>query len=455
MITNNIYHQKLVADYIEHGFAPIPIHHKSKQPVSKGWPDLRISNNDIDTYFNEHPINIGILTGQPSQGLVDIDIDDTAALRFAPWFLPETKCVFGRASKPKSHWVYRVPEPRTQEKFKTDGMIVEVRGNRLCTVFPGSVHESGEAIEFDNPHDYRPGQSTWNELKRAASKIAIATGLFKAWVPGQRHELTLCTAAKLARLGWSADEARHLIQAVATEAQDEELDDRLVAVESTFDAYAQRQQISGEERFDHLVGAEIAANIHKWACPPESLKIAPYSGSENEGQPATADLSTDSGAADAFATEFKNDLIYCDKGWFLRRNQVFEPVGPEVVQGLAKDFLQNQVGKVTAGPVAYSPLKSCLTRTRINAVIELSRAQLYVQSDTLDEDRNLVGCPDGYVLDLNAGSMSDGVNSIVTKKLGTNFTAGSTCPEWTKFLQQIFDGNLELITFIQEQWAIA
>ena len=98
-------------------------------------------------------------------------------------------------------------------------------------------------------------------------------------------------------------------------------------------------------------------------------------------------------------------------------------VGPEVVQGLAKDFLQDQVGKVTAGHLAYSPLKSCLTRTRINAVIELSRSQLHVQSDTLDENRDLAGCSDGSVLDLNTGSLiGDDLNSIVTKKLGTNFT---------------------------------
>jgi hypothetical protein len=124
-------------------------------------------------------------------------------------------------------------------------MIVEIRGNKHCTVFPGSIHESDEPVEFDNPHDYRPGQSTWNELKRAASEIAIATELFKAWVPGQRHELTLCTAAKLARLGWSADEARHLIQALATDAKDEELDDRLSAVDTTFEKYNRREPISG------------------------------------------------------------------------------------------------------------------------------------------------------------------------------------------------------------------
>ena len=165
-------------------------------------------------------------------------------------------------------------------------MILEIRGNNRCTVFPGSVHESGEPIEFENPDNYDPFPSTWKNLKRAASKIAIATELFKAWVPGIRHELTLCLAAKLARLGWSIAEVRHLIEAIATEANDEELTDRLISVETTFAAHDQRQQISGEERFSHLVGAEIAANIHRWACSPESLKMAPYSSSENEGQPS-------------------------------------------------------------------------------------------------------------------------------------------------------------------------
>src|SRR5215831_1837074 len=76
MITNDIYLSQIVSDYIDHGFAPIPIHYKSKQPVNKGWPGLRISKNDIGEYFSGELINIGILTGQPSQGLVDIDIDD-------------------------------------------------------------------------------------------------------------------------------------------------------------------------------------------------------------------------------------------------------------------------------------------------------------------------------------------------------------------------------------------
>jgi putative DNA primase/helicase len=258
----------------------------------------------------------------------------------------------------------------------------------------------------------------------------------------------LCTTAKLARLGWTHAEVSDLIKAIATEAKDEELNDRLLAVETTFKRYNQGKPISGEERFVELLGETTAKNIHDWGSS-EQLSV-PIAKSDSIAT-AIADLCSDTGAADAFAARFKGDLIYCDdKGWFLREKQIFEPLSPANVQGLTKSFLQEEVEKVTAGPVAYSPLKSCLTRTRINAVIELSRAQLYVQSHALDENRDLAGCCDGNVLDLNTGSLiSNDTSSIVTKKLGTNLIEGSRCPEWTKFLQQIFDGSSELITFIQ------
>src|SRR5262249_44016075 len=154
---------------------------------------------------------------------------------------------FGRVSKPRSHWVYRVPEPGTLEKFGAGQTIVEVRGNRHCTVFPGSVHETGELIEFDSRYDYDPSQSTWNELRKAAGNIAVATVLSKSWMSGSRHELALCTAAKFARLGWTQAEVNDLIKAIASEAKDEELDDRLLAVASTFERYNQKKPISGEE----------------------------------------------------------------------------------------------------------------------------------------------------------------------------------------------------------------
>jgi len=99
------------------------------------------------------------------------------------------------------------------------------------------------------------------------------------------------------------------------------------------------------------------------------LASSPATSIQNPIGTASADLSNDSGAADAFAAKFKNDLVYCNKEWFQRKNQVFEPVGSEIVQGLAKDFLQSEVGKMGPGQLGLSPLKSCLGRARINAAV--------------------------------------------------------------------------------------
>jgi putative DNA primase/helicase len=233
-MNDNIYTNKIVRDYINHGFSPIPIPYQTKTPIIKGWNKLTVTAENLGTYFDGTETNIGILTGKSSGGLVDIDIDDPAALRFAAYFLPQTNCTFGHKSKPRSHWVYRVPKPKAVAKFIGDGMILEIRGNNRCTVFPGSVHPSGEPIEFENPGNYEPTTSTWRSLKRAASKIAIATELGKFWPSGNHHELTLYTSAMLARLGWRSAEVSDLIRAIATEANDEGLQDRSTAVETAF-----------------------------------------------------------------------------------------------------------------------------------------------------------------------------------------------------------------------------
>ena len=61
--------------------------------------------------------------------------------------------------------------------------------------------------------------------------------------------MALATVAKLARVGWSQENVRYLIEAIAFEANDEELVDRLLAVDTTFEFYAQVRPITGEERF--------------------------------------------------------------------------------------------------------------------------------------------------------------------------------------------------------------
>ena len=188
---------------------------------------------------------------------MDIDIDDSAALQFAESILPKTDCVFGHHSKPKSHWIYQAAGVGRKEAFVVSGeTIIELRGNRHLTVFPGSTHPSGEIIEFDQPGD--PGSADWIDLQNAIRKIAIATVLSKSWILGSRHVLTLSASGFLSQLGWTENEVRDLIRLVAAQANDEEVFDRLNSVKTTYEALLRGKPTSGRGELTQLLNEDSA-----------------------------------------------------------------------------------------------------------------------------------------------------------------------------------------------------
>ena len=67
--------------FLARGWAPIPVPYRSKRPILKGWQNLRPADADLAQHFNGGLQNIGVLLGEPSGGLVDVDLDSPEALR--------------------------------------------------------------------------------------------------------------------------------------------------------------------------------------------------------------------------------------------------------------------------------------------------------------------------------------------------------------------------------------
>ena len=84
------------------GRQPIPLPADQKRAVLDGWPQLRLTADELAHYFNG-PSNLGILNGEPSRNQVDVDLDCSEARVLADAFLPPTHSVFGRPGKPRSH----------------------------------------------------------------------------------------------------------------------------------------------------------------------------------------------------------------------------------------------------------------------------------------------------------------------------------------------------------------
>jgi putative DNA primase/helicase len=254
--------------YLGRGWRVIPVPFRSKRPTIAGWPGLRLDASDLDRHFNGQPVNIGTLLGEPSGGLTDVDLDCPEALRLASRFLPLTHSTFGRASKPRSHWLYYADPIAPTEKYEDlDGaMLVELRSTGVQTVFPGSVHPSGEAVEWDKDGEVARGPGA--TLRQAVAQLGAACLLARHWpATGSRHAAALAAAGLLVRGG--LDEARCvlIVQAAAEAAGDEEVNDRRLDVMTTAAKIAAGEAVTGGPTLTELLrgdGVKLVALLRRW-----------------------------------------------------------------------------------------------------------------------------------------------------------------------------------------------
>src|SRR5262249_51817258 len=136
--------------YLGRGWACVPVPRGKKAPTIKEWQKLRLTGADVARYFSPEG-NIGLLLGDPSGGLVDIDLDAPEALQLADDFLPPTLRVHGRSGKPRSHRWYVVTGPAKTERFRDlDGpSLLELRSTGGQTLTPPSIPPSGEVLAWE------------------------------------------------------------------------------------------------------------------------------------------------------------------------------------------------------------------------------------------------------------------------------------------------------------------
>lgn len=159
--------------YYDRGYLVIPVDHVSKNPNYKGGKAERHDRKSLELLFLSEPSNIGILTGDPSAGLIDVDLDHVEAIAAADRFLPPTLAVFGRPGKPRSHRIYRCKDvPRScQHRARSGEMIVELLSTGAQTLFPPSIHECGEMFAWDDEHA-EPALIDAVQLRQAVNALA-------------------------------------------------------------------------------------------------------------------------------------------------------------------------------------------------------------------------------------------------------------------------------------------
>lgn len=250
--------------YLGRGWLPIPIPSRSKNPGRGGWQKLRLGEADLPKHFSNGQ-NIGLLLGEPSGGLIDIDVDATEARALATQFLPSTGRKSGRASAPASHWWYTITVAPKTTKFKApDGtMLVEVRSSGCQTVVFPSIHPEGEQYQWDDEGD--PADMTWDALRRCVAHLAISALLARRWpAQGSRHDCALAVAGVLLRGGLDEAAAVKIVTAAACVAGDAEIADREKAVRDTRASLARGTSATGIPTLVSIIGDKEVGKLNEW-----------------------------------------------------------------------------------------------------------------------------------------------------------------------------------------------
>jgi hypothetical protein len=263
-------------EYIGQGLAVVPIPHRSKRPTIEDWPNLRITEETAPEWFNGEAQNIGVLLGNASGGLADIDLDCAEAIDAAPAFLARTR-TFGRASKRCSHWLYKTGLVATDDvatiKFtdtqKPARIIFEIRigggGKAAQTVFPGSVHPSGEAIEWEEQREV--ATINGDEIKRACARLAACALLARAYPQqGGRHEGAIVVAGFLCRCGFAAPDIKLFVDTLAgvTCQPPDKRRDMVRAAADTAEAFAAGRNTFGLPKMIDVFGEPVAKKCVEW-----------------------------------------------------------------------------------------------------------------------------------------------------------------------------------------------
>lgn len=273
-------------DLIARKINPVPVSYPSeksrgKNPITgESWQSVVITTETAPQYFANGKINLGGMMGTLSNGLTDVDCDCPEAIAAAPYLLPPTNMLFGRPSTPAAHWLYTTNLASTVDRAaiayddpvarreRRKCRLVELRigggGKGAQTVFPPSVHETGEIIAWEKNGD--PAVVDGAALERRVAALAVCALIARYW-PGEgvRQETALALGGFLSRAGKEQQAIKLMVEAIAKAANDEEWKQRVEAALTSDKSYRSGEKnVFGLPTLGEHIGIEIASTAAEW-----------------------------------------------------------------------------------------------------------------------------------------------------------------------------------------------
>jgi P4 family phage/plasmid primase-like protien len=444
---------KAAQQYIEKGWAPVPIPRGTKGPQLAGWQRLRLTREDVPKHFTNGQ-NVGIITGEASGWLVTVDLDCPEAVALAGRFLEPT-LTSGRDSVPHGHWWYicRGLEHREFEgipKTASEGTILELRSTDHQTVVEPSIHPSGERYRWSRS-GLEPLEIGSAELTEACRRLAAAA-LIARHLPehtergggGGRYHYALALCGYLLRHAQQPETVEALLKAAwdAKGWHDIERERR-----SSYAGIERAVRDTAEKlrRGDPATGGRALEGMVQGL----PRKLADFLGWERftlrEGRPTY--LCTDAGNAERLADRHGANLRYCYPWgkWLVYDGTRWRVDDRGAVVRLAKDTARSifEEAKEAADDGAAKRLgkwaTSSLSESKLRSMISLAQSEpgIPVLPKEMDGSRDLLNVLNGTI-DLRTGELREHRREdLITKLAPVEYDPDAAAPTWAATLERV------------------
>jgi len=275
---------------IQAGLRPLVLKPGIKEPVSeldenkkviRGWDELPLPSRDDFTSLD----NIGILTGEKGNGVIDIDCDIEDMRGVIERFLPLTPFKFGRYYGGDelviTHWLYRVTDSGKIDTHAKSPIAdargaylsIEVRSNGSQTMAPGSTiidHKRGHIVDsvrwtgdsLTPPKDKLP-ETTRAHLIKCVYVAVISKYCAQYFKPGAFHVEMMWWCGFLVSAGIEDELIEKSIEYLVEVSGQEDIQDRRTSIKTTRQLYEQGEQVAGIGFLKR--SANWSADILRWA----------------------------------------------------------------------------------------------------------------------------------------------------------------------------------------------
>ena len=375
--------------------------------------------------------------------------------------LPSPIAAFDRGSKDSGHHLYKAITTGPHKLFTSNNKstLVELRGDGSQTMIPPSIHPNGITLSFTAFNDDAEPVN-YDELLKAVNLLAACSEITQNWLEGCRHELALSFSGIARKQGLDSNFTLKIVKRICQIADDPEVEDRLNAVRSTF-ARPLESVIGFSGLLDSLgeatakrIADRFAAYSRKTFQSTELVKIQPkIDGVVNFGQFSDKANVTEAKMGTAFAEWLEGKAVYVfeKKQWMIWNGSYWEADQCSLLTHLGFQFV-SEVKAALVNIGKYSDLSNLSQFESINKLENIAKfatTDRSVSASDFDTDPFLLAASDMWI-DLNSGkAIAPAPSKLVSKALSVNYDQVADCPNFLRFLDDIFECDHELIGFVQ------